>query len=164
VLRNGGGQPSTVAVPGLYGRVESLRVASDGVRIALVVRQPDGLGKLQLGRIVRGGTLDHPQFSVTGLRTLTPEGEGVTSVSWAGPSRLVVLGSESGGVQQIQYVSTDGWAGAALEGISEASSVAASEDQTRALLASYNQSIYRLPPDSNWTKVTPKGDGPVYPG
>lgn len=164
LLRNGSGSPSTVSVPGLSGRVESLRVASDGVRIALVVRQSDGLGKLQLGRIERGGTLEHPKFSVTGLRTLTPEDEGVTSVSWAGQSRLVVLGRPSGGVQQIQYINTDGSANPALDGISEASSVAASEDQNRALLASYDRNVYRLPLDSSWEKVAPKGDGPVYPG
>ena len=33
---------------------------------------------------------------MTDLRELTPAGENVTSVSWAGPSRLVVLGSEVG--------------------------------------------------------------------
>ena len=55
-------------------------------------------------------------------------------------------------MQQIQYVSTDGSAAPALEGISEASSVAASEDQTRPLLASYNGSVYRLPLDGNWSR------------
>lgn len=164
MLTDGNGQPATVTVPGLNGRIESLRVASDGVRIALVVEQ-NGVRTLQLGRIGRGGTLDKPEFSVTGLRPLTPPGEGVASFSWAGPSRLVVvLGSEQGGVQQIQYVSTDGSAAPALEGISEASSVAASEDQTRPLLASYNDSVYRLPVDGNWSQVTPKGGSPVYPG
>jgi hypothetical protein len=164
VLTNGDGQPSTVTVPGLNGRIESLRVASDGVRIALVVEQ-NGVRTLQLGRIGRGGTLDKPEFSVTGLRPLTPPGEGVASFSWAGPSRLVVvLGSEQGGVQQIQYVSTDGSAAPALEGISEASSVAASENPSSPLLASYNGSVYRLPADGNWSQVTPKGGSPVYPG
>jgi hypothetical protein len=152
-----------VTVPDLVGRVQSLRVASDGVRIALVIRE-NGATTLQLGLITRGGTLEHPQFSVTGLRTLTPPDENVTSVSWAGASRLVVLGSEPGGVQQIQYVNTDGSSGTALQGVSEAASVAASEDQTRPLLASYIGSVYRLPVDANWKQVTPKGSSPVYPG
>lgn len=162
MLRNGSGEPSTVKVTGLNGRIDSLRVASDGIRIALVVEQ-GGVKTLQLGLIGRGGTVERPEFSVTDLRTLTPPGEGVTSVSWAGASRLVML-SEPGGVQQIQYVSTDGSAAPALEGISEASSVAASEDQTRPLLASYNDSVYRLPTDANWQQVKPKGGSPVYPG
>jgi hypothetical protein len=163
MLRGGSGRPYPVSVPDLDGRVESLRVASDGVRIALVVERGETT-TLQLGRIERAGTVEHPEFSVTGLRTLTPPGENVTSVSWAGESRLVVLGSEPGGVQQIQYVNTDGSAGAALQGVSEAASVAASEDQSRPLLASYKDSVYRLPSDANWKQVKPKGGSPVYPG
>lgn len=163
MLRGGTGQPSEVAVPGLTGRIQSLRVASDGVRVALVVKQGD-TSTLQLGRIARGGTFDAPQFAVTGLRTLTPSDEKVTSVSWAGSSRLVVLGGVEGGVQQIQYVNTDGSAGAALPGVSEAASVAASEDQSRPLLASYNGYVYRLPADAAWKQLLPKGTDPVYPG
>jgi hypothetical protein len=163
VLRDGTGEPSQVQVPQLDGRVEMLRVASDGVRIALVVDE-GGVKRLQLGRIDRGGTPERPQFTVTGLRDLTPAGESVSSVSWAGASRLVVLGSDVGGGQQIQYVNTDGSAAPALESIGEAVSVAASEDQSKPLLASYNGSVYWLPPDSNWKKVTPRGGSPVYPG
>ncbi|MEW2517651.1 LpqB family beta-propeller domain-containing protein [Actinacidiphila alni] len=164
VLRNGGGDPIPVSVEGLTGRVEALRVASDGVRIAMLV-QEDGLGKLKLGRIERSGTQQHPTFEVKDLRTLTPEGEGVTSVSWAGPSRLVVLDdNQSDRAEQIQYVNTDGWATTPFEGISQAASVAASEDLSRPLLASFDHSVYRLPPDSTGKRVEPKGDDPVYPG
>lgn len=163
VLPDGRGPAVEASVENLEGRVESLRVASDGVRIALVVEQ-DKVMRLLLGRIVRGGTLKHPQFSVTGLRMLTPPGENVTSVSWAGASRLVLLDRESGGAQRIEYMSTDGSTSTALQGVSEAASVAASEDQTKPLLASYNGSVYRLGPDNNWKQVTPKGGSPVYPG
>ena len=54
MLTDGNGQPTT-APPALNGRIESVRVAADGVRIALVVEQ-DGDRTLQLGRIGRGGT------------------------------------------------------------------------------------------------------------
>jgi hypothetical protein len=165
VLRNGIGAAAQVDVPELDGRVESLRVASDGVRIALVVDE-DGVKTLKLGRIERGGSFEKPQFSVADLRDLTPAGETVGSVSWAGGSKLVLLGSEvGGGGQQIQYVSTDGSPAAlALESIGEAVAVAASEDMSRPLLASYNGSVYWLPDDSNWKQVRPKGGSPVYPG
>ncbi|WUH93271.1 LpqB family beta-propeller domain-containing protein [Streptomyces sp. NBC_00433] len=164
VLPDGTGAPVPVEVPDLDGRVESLRVASDGVRIVLV-EDEGGVKTLQLGLIQRGGTLEKPQFSVLHLRNLTPAGESVSSVSWAGASRLVMLGSDiGGGGQQIQYVSTDGSVAPALESIGEAVSVAASEDPTRPLLASYNGSVYWLPDDSNWKKVTQKGGSPVYPG
>jgi Lipoprotein LpqB beta-propeller domain len=165
VLRGGSGQPAEVSVPGADGRVESLRVASDGVRIALIVSKA-GKTSLEIGRIERAGSSEQPEISVTGLRPLTPDDENITSVSWAGESRLVTLGSEVGGAQQIEYVNTDGSAGAALQGVSEAASVAASENQKKPLLASYKDSVYRLPPtaDANWKQVTPKGGSPVYPG
>lgn len=163
VLHDGTGTPVPVSVSGLDGRIESLRVASDGVRIALVV-QYGGANHLELGRIERGGTRTDPAYFVTGLRTLTPDGENVTSVAWAGASRLVVLASEAGGAQQIVYMSTDGSAGSALQGVSEAASVAATEDQNRPLLASYNGSVYLLPADANWKQISPGGGSPVYPG
>lgn len=152
-------------MPKLDERVESLQVASDGVRIVLVVDEK-GVKTLQLGLIDRAGTQDKPKFTVTGLHDLTPTGETVSSVSWAGASRLVVLGSdrERGGGQQIQYVNTDGSALPPLESIGEAASVAASEDQTRPLLASYNGYVYWLPDESNWKRASPKGSSPVYPG
>jgi hypothetical protein len=161
VLVGGHGPAVPVSAPQLSGRVESLRVASDGVRVALIVNQ-NGALRLQLGRIQRGGTPAHPTYTVSGLRSL-PSEDDVTSVAWAGPSRLVVLANQSG-VQQIQYMSTDGSAGSALQGVSEAASVAASEDQGRPLLASYNGSVYLLPADTNWKQITPKGVSPVYPG
>jgi Lipoprotein LpqB beta-propeller domain len=164
VLHDGAGTPIGVSVPGLAGRIQSLRVASDGVRIALVVQQGK-VSQLQLGRIVRKGPEQHPKFSVTHLRALTPSGEDVTSVSWAGSSRLVVLDTEQGGAQQIEYMSTDGSAGTALQGVSQASTVAASEDQSKSLLASYDSRVYRLPSgDANWKQISPKGGSPVYPG
>jgi len=50
VLRDGTGAPRQVQVPKLAGRIEALRVASDGVRIALVVKE-SGVKTLQLGLI-----------------------------------------------------------------------------------------------------------------
>lgn len=163
VLPKGTGAPVEVPVPDLVGRIQSLRVASDGVRIALVVKEGSGT-RLELGRIVREGTEQHPEFSVTMLRTLTPAGEHMTSVSWAGASKLVVLDTEPGGAQQIEYISSDGSAGSALRGFSEAASVASSESQTTQLLASYNGTVYELPNDANWKQISPKGSNPVYPG
>ncbi|MFI0720137.1 LpqB family beta-propeller domain-containing protein [Streptomyces sp. NPDC021224] len=168
VLPDGTGQPVTVDVPELAGRVESLRVASDGLRIALVVSE-GGRDRLMLGRVDRGGTVAQPQFTVQDLRDITPVDESVLSVSWAGGSRLVVLGSDpAGSGQQIQWVSTDGSVSPASDTIGEADSVAASEappDQaTGSLVAASHGSVYWQSPDLNWKKVTPAGSGPVYPG
>ncbi len=94
--------------PGLDGRIESVRVAADGVRIALVVEK-GGKRSLLIGRIQRGGTSGEPPVvSVLELRSVTPDLEEITAMSWAGDSRLVVVGREHEGVLQMRYVQVDG--------------------------------------------------------
>lgn len=165
-LRGGKGEPQEVAVPGLGGRrIKALRVASDGVRIALLV-EDKGRTTLQLGRVDRGGTAMHPELSVEELRPIAPQLEDVVAASWAGDSRLVVVGRESGGVQQMQFMETDGSASNAqtLPGVNGVKAVAASEDESRPLIADADEGIVRLPLDANWKTVTTHGTAPVYPG
>jgi hypothetical protein len=170
LLRLAGGRekPDEVEVPDLRKgeRIESLRVSSDGVRIALHIRQKDGSRTLKLGRVQRGGTTEAPQVTVGELRPLAPQFEEVAAVSWAGGSRLVVVGRESGSVQQMQYIETDGSASnqPTLPGINDVTGVAASEDESKPLLADSEDGIVRLPPDSNWKTLTDSGTSPAYPG
>ncbi|MFG3103024.1 LpqB family beta-propeller domain-containing protein [Streptomyces sp. NPDC048182] len=165
VLREGEGAPVEVATQGLDGRIQAVRVAADGVRIALVVEK-DGERSLLIGRIARGGDDSRgPEISVLGLRSATPGLEEVTAMSWAGDSRLVVVGRERGGVQQIGYVQVDGSAPevsvpAALTGVRE---IAATEDERLPLVGHSEDLIVRLPSGAQWQKVT-EGTGPVYPG
>lgn len=96
MLRDGAGTPVPVAVPELGdGRIESLRVAADGVRIALLVHDGDHT-TLRLGRIERTGTADDPRITVAELRSVAPQLEDVKAASWAGVSRVVVVGREAG--------------------------------------------------------------------
>ncbi|WP_086794272.1 LpqB family beta-propeller domain-containing protein [Streptomyces thermovulgaris] len=168
MLEQGGGEPIDVRVPGLKGRVDAVRVAADGVRIALVVQAEDGHKSLLIGRIERDGSVgDRPEVSVMGLRSATPELEDVTAMSWAGDSRLVVAGREQGGVQAMRYVQVDGSTPegpppAALTGVQ---SIAASEDDRLPLVAySSEDGIVRLPSGAQWQKVIKEGRAPVYPG
>ncbi|AEW94376.1 MULTISPECIES: LpqB family beta-propeller domain-containing protein [Streptomycetaceae] len=161
------GTTTEVTVPNLAdGRIKALRVAADGVRIALLVSHGDRT-TLQLGRVERSGTAARPVVSVTELRTVAPQLEDVEAASWAGESRLVVVGRPSRGVQQLQYVDTDGSAAytPTLPGISKVSAVAAFEDQKRPLLIdTTDEGMFRLPPDADWKQVSPDGTAPVYPG
>jgi hypothetical protein len=165
LLEDGAGEPVQVRVPGLEGRVQAVRVAADGVRIALVVEEK-GKRSLLIGRIERGGrTGERPVVTVVELRSAAPELEEVTAMSWAGDSRLVVVGRERGGVQQIGYVQVDGSAPeasvpAALTGVKE---IAATEDERLPLVAYSEDLIVRLPSGMQWQKVT-EGTAPVYPG
>ncbi|GGL72560.1 lipoprotein LpqB [Streptomyces fumigatiscleroticus] len=165
LLQQGKGEPVEVGTPGLEGRVQAVRVAADGVRVALVVEQ-DGERSLLIGRIERRTKTDgKPEVTVAELRSAAPELEEVTAMSWAGDSRLVVVGREQGGVQQIRYVQVDGStpeapAPAALTGVEE---IAASEDDRMPLVAYSEDGIVRLPSGAQWQKVT-AGTAPVYPG
>ncbi|MFQ6147279.1 LpqB family beta-propeller domain-containing protein [Streptomyces seoulensis] len=167
VLEQGAGRPVEVTVPGLDGRVDAVRVAADGVRIALVVQHEDGNSSLLVGRIERDTSGDRPAVSVLELRPAAPELEDVTAMSWAGDSRLVVAGQEQGGVQTMRYVQVDGSTPegptpAALTGVR---SIAASEDDRLPLVAySSADGIVRLPAGAQWQKVLKEGAAPVYPG
>jgi Lipoprotein LpqB beta-propeller domain/Sporulation and spore germination len=155
-----------VDVPDLgTGRITALRVAPDGTRIALLVRD-GGRTTLELGRVERTGAAERPQIAVKDLRQVAPQLEDVAAVSWAGLSRLLVVGRESEGVQQMQYVDTDGSMpySPPLPAISGVTAVATSADQSQPILADCPEGIYQLPPDGNWTRVASKGASPAYPG
>jgi len=77
----------------------------------------------------------------------------------------VVVGRESGGVQQMRYVQCDGSTPeaqppSALTGVKE---IAASENEGLPLLAHSEDGIVRLSSGAQWQKVV-EGAAPVYPG
>ncbi|MFI0727407.1 LpqB family beta-propeller domain-containing protein [Streptomyces sp. NPDC021225] len=175
-LREGVEKADEVRLPDLKGGViESLRMSADGTRIAMLIKR-GGHTTLQLGRVERAGR-GHlpavaggeaaPELSVRGLHPVSPRLEDVDAVSWAGGSRLVVAGRESGGVQQLQYVETDGSPAdvPAVPGPNGVAAVAAFEDKNRPLIAeTTNDGIVRLMPNTDWKTVAKEGSVPVYPG
>ncbi|MFD4530182.1 LpqB family beta-propeller domain-containing protein [Streptomyces sp. NPDC058470] len=167
LLEKGAGEPVVVSAPGLDGRIEAVRVSADGVRIALIIEK-DGKSSLQIGRIERDTeSAERPVVSLLELRAAAPQLEDVTAMSWAGDSRLVVVGREEGGVQQMAYVQVDGstpvgTAPSALTGVKE---IAASEDERLPLVAhSEEDGIVRLSSGEQWQTVVKDGTAPVYPG
>ncbi|MEV5429561.1 LpqB family beta-propeller domain-containing protein [Streptomyces sp. NPDC052701] len=165
LLEGGRGEPLQVRTPGIDGRIQAVRVAADGVRIALVVEKGDKRS-LVVGLIERAEEPGRrPTVTVVEPRSVAPELEQVTAMSWAGDSRLVVVGREHGGVEQMRYVQVDGStpdvpAPAALTGVKD---VTASGDERLPLVAYSVDGIVRLPSGAQWQKVT-EGTAPVYPG
>ncbi|MFI7384614.1 LpqB family beta-propeller domain-containing protein [Streptomyces sp. NPDC049813] len=164
-----GDRMQRVSVEGLgdKDRIETVKLSADGARIALLVKQDKGRTSLRIGRVERqtdgeGGV----EFSVTDLRVAAPEMEDVTAVSWAGGSRLVVVGREAGELQQMRYVQCDGSTptGQALPGLTRVSEISASEDERLPLLAHSDDGIVRLPSGAAWQSVAKDGTAPVYPG
>ncbi|WAU79315.1 LpqB family beta-propeller domain-containing protein [Streptomyces sp. Qhu-G9] len=165
LLSKGAGDPLVVSTPGLDGRIEAVRVAADGVRIALIVRN-DKRTTLLMARIERTRENGKSAVGIHELRTVAPQLEETTAMSWAGDSRLVVVGREARGVQQIQYVQVDGStpvgpAPSALTGVKE---IAASENERLPLVAHSEDGIVRLSTGSQWQTVVKTGTAPVYPG
>ncbi|MER5949115.1 LpqB family beta-propeller domain-containing protein [Streptomyces sp. NPDC001904] len=146
--------------------IEAVKMSGDGARIALLVHE-DGTTRLRIGRVERdhGATGGDVEISVADLRPAAPEMEEVTAVSWAGGSRLVVVGRESGGLQQIRYVQCDGSTptGQALPGLTRVSEIAAA-DTDLPLLAHSDDGVVRLPAGAAWQSVLKDGTAPVYPG
>ncbi|WP_188271154.1 MULTISPECIES: LpqB family beta-propeller domain-containing protein [unclassified Streptomyces] len=167
MVPGGTGTPLKVNAPWLARdvRIDALKVSADGVRIALAVTQ-NGHTTLQIGRVQRETTDDEPVVSVLDLQPAAPRMESVTAVSWAGPSRLVVVGKEAGGVQQIRYLQTDGSTSptSVLPGLNAVKSVAAPHSDDEPLVAYSGDGIVRLTPGTNWQSVVRLGRSPVYPG
>ncbi|MFE2295332.1 LpqB family beta-propeller domain-containing protein [Streptomyces sp. NPDC059452] len=169
-LVKGEGEPQQVRVPGLGGgRIEELRLSADGVRIALLVKE-DGRTTLKIGRVERRGTDVAPEISVEELRQAAPQLTDVSAISWSGRSRLVVVGKEAGGVQQVRYVQADGstpssGASGVLPGVNQVRAVAAADDELLPLMAeTEGDGIVKLSPGDNWQTVFEEGTSLVYPG
>ncbi|WP_336115187.1 LpqB family beta-propeller domain-containing protein [Streptomyces sp. PTD9-10] len=165
VLEQGVGKPVEVSIPDLPGRIRDVRVAADGVRVALVVEKDDKQQSLLIGRIERDDR-SGARPAVLELRSAAPDLEQVTAMSWAGDSRLVVVGLEQGGVHQMRYVQVDGSTldGPAPAALSGVKAIAASEDERVPLVAYSEDGIVRLPSGAQWQKVDKDGTAPVYPG
>ncbi|MGW3915388.1 LpqB family beta-propeller domain-containing protein [Streptomyces sp. NPDC005070] len=166
LLRKGAGEPVVVQTPELDGRIEAVRVAADGVRVALIVEK-DGKSSLQIGRVERSDAGEPDGAFIVEPRSVAPQLEEVTAMSWAGDSRLVVVGSEKGGVQQMQYVQVDGSTplGTSPSVLANVKEIAASEDEQLPLVAhSEADGIVRLSAGEQWQKVVQDGTAPVYPG
>ncbi|WP_299528153.1 LpqB family beta-propeller domain-containing protein [uncultured Streptomyces sp.] len=166
-LVGGTGKPREVRVAGLHGeRVEALRTAADGVRIALLLEK-DGRTTLQIGRIERTGSGEDEVVSVRDLRQAAPQLTEVTAMSWSGRSRLVVVGKEEGGVQQVRYVEADGSTSSSgvLPGVNQVQTIAAADDELLPLMAdTEDDGIVKLSPGDNWQTVLKEGASLVYPG
>lgn len=153
-----GTDPVRVKAPALAGReIRSLRVARDGVRVALVVGE-GGSSRLMLARIERDGK--RPR--IAGLVALRTGLERVISVAWRDPDRLAVLGKDIQGVTVPYLVPVDGTRVSPTAGVGDMSSIAAAPDQP--MLAGVEKGqIWFSRDDLTWQYLA-EGGYPLYPG
>ena len=121
------------------GRVSSLQLSPDGVRVAVIVNG----GQLYVGTVVRAE--DSP-VTLRDLRAVAPDLFGVTDVAWAAADRLLVIAT--GGPEEgvVPYsLGVDGWglASVATAGLpGQPTAIAAAPSQQP--LVSANGSMWQL--------------------
>jgi hypothetical protein len=86
MLRGSGGAPVTVTLPGGIQRVTALRVAPDGVRVALIVSTTSGPHVL-LAAVVRSGD----QITLSSAGQLAVDLANPTALSWYDANHLLVV-------------------------------------------------------------------------
>jgi two-component system sensor histidine kinase MtrB len=156
-VRPGDDPPVRVSAPGLADqRVVALRVARDGVRVAVVVGDKAGGRNLLVGRIERGENL-----KLDGLRRVESTLVDVVDVAWADADRMAVLGQEPNGVVQPLIVDADGSVRRAAGSLSGLVRIAAAPGKP--LVAGTSDGTIWLDTDVGWQTVG-KGFDPAYPG
>ncbi|HUR73451.1 MAG TPA: LpqB family beta-propeller domain-containing protein [Sporichthya sp.] len=151
------GDPLRADLTGFEARqISRLRVAADGVRVAMVLDTVEG-SQVYLAQI--------PE-NASGLRIVAPRRMAASlfdprSVDWADPGHLVVVAAERNAQPQPFEVSLGGPIeplAPVLAGITEAS-VASGQP----LIAASKKQIWRLRDDGTWFPEGP-GTAPAYPG
>ncbi len=156
-VRPGDDPPQRVASPELADQpVVALRIARDGVRVAVVVGDDAGGRSLLVGRIERGET---PRLG--GLRRVESTLVDVIDVAWADADRMAVLGQEPNGVVQPLIVEADGTVRRAAGSLSGLVRIAAAPGKP--LIAATSDGTIWLDTDVGWQNLG-KGSAPAYPG
>jgi hypothetical protein len=115
IVRNGtdvvrvpaGGRPQAVVAPTLagLGRAQVIELSPDGVRVAVVVADPQGVPRLHVGTVVRS---DESGVAVRDLPQVAPTLSPVIDVAWRSNGELWVLAGDPG--EQAPYaLGVDGW-------------------------------------------------------
>lgn len=150
------GDVTAVAAPDLSeGRISHLKVAPDGVRVAVV---SEGAGAvLQLGLIIRG---DAPVIDLT--VAIAFEGTGLLDVAWAGATELLVVVTTDG-LPRPYSVSVDG--STTIEGSQTGIvSVAAYATRPAAYALTDVANVLRQTSVLRWDQVATGGKLVTYPG
>ena len=158
LLRPGGKAPAAVDLP-LDGKqqVTMLRVAPDGVRVAMIVRGPDG-SHVMVGAIARSGSAASITSPVqVGAKVAQP-----AAVSWFDADNLAVLVGAGTAAAQIHKVPVNGGQPTELTAYANAISLAVGGGQIVVGTSSGRMATLVVSTDS-W-RLLPPGQAPAYPG
>jgi hypothetical protein len=89
------GHEAQVVVDNLHGVVQQVRVAPDGARVALLVKEGTRT-KVQIGRVLHTGSDTAPRIEVQALRDTAQGISSISSLAWQDGDSLVVVGQQAG--------------------------------------------------------------------
>lgn len=147
-----------VTFPPIAGRLTGFRVSVDGTRVAVVVRDQRGQGRLLIGRIVRSGR----DTKVEAFRPVELTLVDVSALSWAGADRLVVVGGTRGSALEPTTVFVNGTV-EPVTGISLASVKEITAAPNQLILAGTAENEIAEYVETGWRTVG-RGRDPAYPG
>jgi hypothetical protein len=158
-LRPPAGKPPLAVDVGLHGsqRVTALRVAPDGVRVAMIVRT-GATSQLQIGAITRGS-------NTASIGQLVPLGPGITdpaALSWYDPDNLIVLIHQGRADTRLERVPVNGGQPTAIAQEPDIVSLAAAGTQIVAGLRN-GQMVTFTGTAGGWGPPI-AGHDPAYPG
>ncbi|MFV0405793.1 MAG: LpqB family beta-propeller domain-containing protein [Propioniciclava sp.] len=161
-----GGDPQTVQVSGLReGRITALRLAPEGVRVALVIEDPGGATRVGVAVIVRNQ--DAP--TLAGLHTLSASESAVSrrsviDLGWRTPEHLLALVSD-GTTDTVIAMPQDGSVLTPIGPISEARLVElAVAPNAIPWLRTSEGGLLRYVADFRWSTQEASVAGIFYPG
>jgi hypothetical protein len=162
MIPDGTRDPVAVKVPKIAaGRVTAVRVARDGVRVA-VVAGTGAQARLYVGSLTRSRA-GSPTAALVGLTELLPQLRSVRSVTWSDATTLAVLGALGGGLVAPILTDTDGYDVAPVEPETGLVSVAAAPPQRPLLAGTGTGRIAQYTAGRGWVDLGPGAD-PAYPG
>jgi hypothetical protein len=160
-----GGQPGlvTVGLPAGY-QVSQLRVALDGVRVAMIIQNPaGGSAQLRVGAIVQSSN----GVSISQAGQLEPIGTGVSNplmLTWYDADNLIVL-SQSPGAPELQEVPVNGGTPQPLTVEPRTASISAAGPANQLAAGLSNGQLARTPSlNGSWAVSNSGGYSPAYPG
>jgi hypothetical protein len=160
-----GGQPAlvTVGLPAGY-QVSQLRVALDGVRVAMIIQKPDGgSAELRVGAIVKSSN----GVSIGPTGQLESIGAGVSNplrLTWYDADNLIVL-SRLSGAPELQEVPVNGGSPQQLTVDPGTVSISAAGPANRLAAGLANGQVALTPSlNGSWMPGNGTGFSPTYPG
>jgi Lipoprotein LpqB beta-propeller domain/Sporulation and spore germination len=155
-----GNAPVLVNVPN-FSTITALRVAPDGVRVALVV----GGTAIQFAAISRGtgGSTMVPEIAPGAISPFSVPGSGISDVTWYGPDNVIAL-SGSGPEAQVTEYPVNGGTPTTVLHQTGMTNITASWSSPLIASTSNGQLLYTESIGGGWVPLTFSGNSAVYPG